>query len=133
MENILLYLLLTDILTHEYNTFPNQILSALLGVHISCWKLSCRELISLVFNDPECLKDETIWKNSPLLAKNFNAKKFKKIIEKSRNIENQEKENIVTDITEKIEEVTNRFAEKAFLEKENIDLKARVEELERKV
>jgi len=132
MEFILPYLFLADIPTHEFNKFPNQILSAQLGVHITRWKPSGKDLVSMIFSDPECLNDEKFIESVPQYSKNLNIDKLKRIVEGSKSLANNERENVINSVSELLEKDTKEYSARSFLEKENMELTKRVKELELK-
>jgi hypothetical protein len=124
LEFILPYLFLADIPAQDPNRFPNEILSAQLGVHISYWMPSTNDVVAMCFKHPEFLQNESLWGPGVCsTAKVVSKVRFKKIIEESQTQPEPEKQKAVLAVADAVDKAMETDAEIAFMEKQLKDLK----------
>ena len=129
LEFILPYLFLADIPSEDPNRFPNQILSAQIGVNTSYWIPTTGDVIAICFKHPEFLENENWWGPGVCaIAKTLNKERFKKIIEETGRLAEADRDKVVSHIIESIDETTKDVAEIAFIKRENLALKKRLEQ-----
>ncbi|NQS88601.1 hypothetical protein HQ584_02265, partial [Patescibacteria group bacterium] len=105
VEFMLPYLFLGEIPIEESNKIPNKILSAQLGVHISFWEPSKKDVISMFLNKPELLKHKH-WYGAevPGVSTTLNDERFKKTVEKSTALSPEEKDKLADLLLPEVEE-----------------------------
>lgn len=83
----------------------------------------------MCFKHPEFLENENLWgPGICAIAKTLNKERFKKIIEETSPLSEADRDRVVSHIIESIDETTKDDAEVAFIKRENLALKKRLEQ-----
>ena len=129
LEFMMPYLFLADVPEEDPNRFPNQILSAQLGVHTSYWKPTSNEVISMAIKHPEVLANGG-WREPDvsLISKTLNQARFKKVIQDSVSLAEPEKEKVVIQLAEVVGELVKKDTENALLKMQLGNLKKKLEQ-----
>jgi hypothetical protein len=129
LEFIMPYLFLADIPSEDPNRFPNQILSAQLGVHTSYWIPTTGDVIAMCFKHPEFLENENWWGPGVCaIAKTLSKERFKKIIEEGSPLTESERDKVVSHVVESVDKAMKDDAEVAFIKRELLALKKKLEQ-----
>jgi hypothetical protein len=105
IEFMLPYLFLSDIPTDDLNKFPNQILSAQIGVNVSYWQPSTSDIITGFFKHPECLEQDALYSAQTVsFSSILSQQRLSEIIKESEKLSDTEKEEIASRIAESVEQ-----------------------------
>jgi len=123
------YLFLSEIPVEESNRIPNKLLSAQLGIHISFWEPSKRDVISMFLNKPEFLKHKHwVGTEASGIATILNNDRFKNTVEKSTSLSHEEKDKLADLLLPEIEEAIDVQAEISLLKREISNLQNKLEQ-----
>lgn len=115
LEFMMPYLFLSEIPETNPNRFPNQILSAHLGIHTSYWKPNNKDIITMFFSDPSSFKQECFFgHNIPIIAQTLSMDRFSKIVKNSENLPEDEQNKLAQMLAKKVEDEIIKKTENAF-------------------
>jgi len=115
LEFMMPYLFLSEIPESEPNKFPNEILSATLGVHTNYWKPDCTDVISMFFSDPDAFKDTCVLgPNISLVAENLSLNRLQETAQKSTTMPDAERNQLIESLAEKTAKEIVKKTEKTF-------------------
>ena len=109
------YLFLSEIPEIDPNRFPNQILSAHLGVHTSYWKPGNEDIITMFFSDPDSFdRDCFLGPDISIIAKKLNLDRLSEIVKNSRDLPEAEKSKLAKTLAEKVKDAIKKDSQKSF-------------------
>lgn len=115
LEFMMPYLFLSEIPETDPNGFPNQILSAHLGIHTSYWKPNNKDIITMFFSDPDLFKQECVFgSNISTIAKTLSMDRLGEIVKNSENLPEDEQNKLAQMLAKKVEDAIIKNTEKAF-------------------
>lgn len=116
LEFMMPYLFIADIPTTDFTAFPNEILSAQLGINISYWKPESDDVVSCFLKDeyPVTGKQDFWSDDVSVVARELNKEKIKKIVKDSRSLDDVKKGQITSELAEYIDQNTIKSGEEYF-------------------
>ena len=114
LEFMMPYLFLAEIPEMDPNGFPNQILSAHLGVYTTFWKPDNKDVLSMFFSDPTSIGNQALGSNVGLIARTLSMDRLGEVVKRSACLADLEKEKVISQLAEKVDEAVIRNNERAF-------------------
>lgn len=128
LEFMMPYLFLSDIPAEDPNKFPNKLLSAQLGIHISYWEPSVLDVIKGFFAHPDCLEQDTLYAAQACsFSSILNRQRLAEIIEGSRDLPPNEKEQLASQVAETVQDQMREKNEVALAKSQVEILKQKLE------
>lgn len=129
VEFMLPYLFLSEISEEESNRMPNQLLSAQLGVNISFWEPSNKDVVSMFLNNPDLLKqDHWFGPGTQGVAKILNDERFKKAVDRTTELGVEERNKLAEILSPQVSEAIDSKTEITLARKEVFDLKQKLKQ-----